>query len=435
MSLSNIVLNEIELGRIFLSILILLISAHLFGYVFNKISLPRVVGEIFGGVIIGPSGLGNISPDSYNHLFNFFPEEGKILSFIYWVGLVLLMLTAGFKFNKASYFQDRKLIFNLLISSTILPILGGVLYFYLYDFTAYKGISGNNLSLSIVVCISIAITSIPVISKIFIDLGIMDSRFAKIVLATATLHDLILWVALDVALKTSPKDNFDIFLGGITTILFLMFSLFIGQPLIHYLNNFKVEKLSTTSSLSYILIICLLMIIMTNYLGINIIFGALMAGIMVGALIKENFKIAKDAIANFSLAFFIPIYFAIVGLKINLLASFDLKLFLAFLFISSLLEIGSVVLGLWLVRKDLLTCFNFGFAMNTRGGPGIVIASLAYEFSIINETFFVVLILVAIATSVISGAWFRFILRQGWPLYSEGIEIAPYRNRVLKVAP
>ena len=148
-----------------------------------------------------------------------------------------------------------------------------------------------------------------------------------------------------------------------------------------------------------------------------------MAGIMVGSLVKGSFQVAKDAISNFSLAFFIPIYFAIVGLKLNLLASFDLKLFLAFLFISSLLEIGSVVLGLRLARKSLLTCINFGFAMNTRGGPGIVIASLAYEFSIINETFFVVLILVAIATSVISGAWFRFILRQGWPLYNEQLEI------------
>ena len=423
MSLPNLVLNEMELGRLFLSIFSLLIFSHLLGYVFNKLSLPRVVGEIFGGLLLGPSGLGNISPDNYNHLFNAFPEEGKILSFIYWVGLVLLMLTAGFKFNTTSYFQDRNIISNLIISSTILPILGGLLYLYWFDFGPYKGMSGNNLSLSIIVCISISITSIPVISKIFIDLQIMNSRFAKIVLATATLHDLILWVALDVAIKTSTKDNIDILLGGLTTILFLVFSLFIGQPLISSLNKLKVEIFSTTSSVSYILVFCFLMIIITNYLGINIIFGALMAGIMVGSLVKGSFQVAKDAISNFSLAFFIPIYFAIVGLKLNLLASFDLKLFLAFLFISSLLEIGSVVLGLRLARKSLLTCINFGFAMNTRGGPGIVIASLAYEFSIINETFFVVLILVAIATSVISGAWFRFILRQGWPLYNEQLEI------------
>jgi len=64
-----------------------------------------------------------------------------------------------------------------------------------------------------------------------------------------------------------------------------------------------------------------------------------------------------------------------------------------------------------------LTSLNFGFAMNARGGPGIVMASIAYEFSIINEAFFIVLILVAIITSLISGAWFKFVLNHGWQLY------------------
>ena len=54
--------------------------------------------------------------------------------------------------------------------------------------------------------------------------------------------------------------------------------------------------------------------------------------------------------------------------------------------------------------------------MNTRGGPGILLASTAYEFSIINETFFVVLVLIAIVTSLVSGAWFKFILNRGWSL-------------------
>lgn len=432
--MSSVVLNELELGRLFLAILSLLISSHLFGYLFNKLTFPRVVGEIFGGILLGPSVLGYFYPDHYIHLFNFFPEEGKIISFLNWMGLVLLMLTAGFKFNKTSYFQDKSIIINLIVSSTFIPIIGGLLYCYFYDFSRYQGTAGNHLSIAIIVCISIAITSIPVISKIFIDLGIMSSRFAKIVLATATLHDLILWVALDVAFKTSTKNNFDILIGGFITVVFVIFSLFVARPLIRYLNNMHDRHFSPTSSLGYILTICLVMIILTNYLGINIIFGALMAGIIIGSVTKDSFQVAKGTIANFSLSFFIPIYFAIVGLKINLLAAFDLKLFLAFLFISSFLEITSVILGLKLAKKDLLTCLNFGFAMNTRGGPGIVIASLAYEFKIINETFFVVLILVAITTSIMSGTWFRYVLKRGWPLYEEPIKSEQEYNEKLKLA-
>ena len=159
------------------------------------------------------------------------------------------------------------------------------------------------------------------------------------------------------------------------------------------------------------------MIVMANSLGINIAFGALMAGYIIRTLSDKTFQSARDSISSFSLSFFIPIYFAIVGLKINLVSHFDVNLFLTFLFISSFLEIGSVCLGLRALKMDWLTRFNFGMAMNARGGPGIIIASMAYEFSIINEAFFLILILVAIVTSMISGSWFKFVLNRGWPLY------------------
>jgi Kef-type K+ transport system membrane component KefB len=144
-----------------------------------------------------------------------------------------------------------------------------------------------------------------------------------------------------------------------------------------------------------------------------------MAGIIISTLPKETFQTARDSVSEFSLGFFIPIYFAIVGLKINLPAYFDMNLFVTFLFISSLLEIGSVFLALMVMKMNWLTSLNFGLAMNTRGGPGIVIASIAYEFSIINESFFVVLILAAIITSLVSGTWFKFVLNRGWSLYDE----------------
>lgn len=54
--------------------------------------------------------------------------------------------------------------------------------------------------------------------------------------------------------------------------------------------------------------------------------------------------------------------------------------------------------------------------MVTKGGPGIVLATVAYELGIINETFFVTLVLIAIITSLLAGAWFRFVLTRGYEL-------------------
>ncbi len=419
MEVANIFLNETSLGHIFLAILMLLFFAHLFGHIFSKMHLPRVIGEICGGLFLGPSGMGVIFPEVYNSLFNAFPEQGKILSLLYWIGLVLLMLIAGFKVNNSPGFKDQKLVLNLVISATLFPVLGGILYYHFYDFTPYQGKASSDLSMAIIVCISIAVTSIPVISKMFIDLGVIHSSFAKVVLATSTIQDLILWVALGVAIKTAAEGSTNIYIIALISFLFLGGSLVLGPYLVNFMSKLRGNFLLESSPIGYILGICLFMAVLANLLGVNIVFGALMAGIIISTLSEKIFQTARESISDFSLAFFIPIYFAIVGLKINLPLSFDMNLFVTFLFISSLLEIGSVFLALMVMKMNWLTSLNFGLAMNTRGGPGIVIASIAYEFSIINEAFFVVLILVAIITSLVSGAWFKFVINRGWPLYEE----------------
>ena len=305
MTLQNIFLSEGDLGHMFLAILTLLFFAHLIGQLFSRMHLPRVVGEICGGIFLGPSGVGAISPEMYNFLFNAFPEEGKILSFFYWIGLVLLLLTAGFKIDKSSEFKDQKIVSNLVISATLLPIIGGIIYYYLYDFTSYQGVSGSELSMGIIVCISIAVTSIPVISKIFIDLDIIHSRFAKVVLATSTIQDLILWVILGVAIKTSTNNASSISLIVLISLLFLGGSLFMGPYLANYITKLKGNLLLEASPIGYILGICLFMIVMANSLGINIAFGALMAGFIIRTLSDKTFQSARDSISSFSLSFFL----------------------------------------------------------------------------------------------------------------------------------
>lgn len=416
MNLSNIILTESELGRLFLSILFLLISSHSLGTLFNRFYLPRVIGEILGGILLGPSCLGFFFPKIYSQLFNFFPAHGNILSFLYWTGLAFLMLSTGFKIDNSLNFKDQKVVINLIISATLLPTLGGILYYYLYDFSFYRGSSGTDLSMMIILCVAISVTSIPVISKIFIDLGIIETRFAKIVLAASMLQDLILWAALAVATQTVSNKDISIISIIITTLLFLTVSLFFGPSFIHYLSHIKKGVLLKSSTTTYIIVVFLCMIVIANFLKVNIAFGALIGGIILSKLPKEKFHQAKNSITEVSLSFFVPLYFSIVGLKINLPTSFDLNLLLSFLFISSFLEIGSVMLGLKFFKNSWLTSLNFGFAMNTRGGPGIILASVAYEFSIINETFFVVLILVSIITSLLSGAWFKYVLNRDWSL-------------------
>jgi Kef-type K+ transport system membrane component KefB len=412
-------LNNLELGRLFFAIVLLLLAAHTFGYLFQRLKLPRVIGEIFGGVLLGPTLLGNYFPYAADWIFNGFQTEGKLISMISWLGLVLLMFISGFEVQKSFDQKDRRIIVVTLLGSTIIPFLAGWLAPSFYDFSPYLGSKSNLLALKIVVGIAVAVTSIPVISKIFIDLNIINTAFAKIVLATATLHDVVLWIAL--AIATGLVSTQATSLAGITvtvliTIVFLAISLLVMPHLIRFSNGLRYNYLLRSSTSGYVMFVCLLFSAVASVLEVNIVFGALLAGMVIGAMPDDQFAKAKEHIRDISLAFFIPVYFAVIGLRLDLIHHFDILFSLRFLLFATTFAVLGTLIALLLAREDWLSSFNIAVAMNARGGPLIVLATVTLELGIINHTFFVTLILIALATSLLAGSWFRYVISKGWPL-------------------
>jgi Kef-type K+ transport system membrane component KefB len=265
----------------------------------------------------------------------------------------------------------------------------------------------------------VAITSIPVISKIFMDLGILNTSFAKIVLATATLHDVILWVAL--AIATGLVSTKGASLAGITltvfiTIIFLGISLLVMPRLIGFSSGSKFNYLIRSSTSGYVICVCFLFSAVASILEVNIVFGALLAGMAIGAMPHDQFAKAKEHIKDISLAFFVPIYFAIIGLRLDLAHHFNFLFSLQFLLFATTFAILGTLIALRIAKEDWLSSFNIAVAMNARGGPLIVLATVTLELGIINQTFFVTLILIALATSLLAGSWFRYIISSGLPL-------------------
>jgi Kef-type K+ transport system membrane component KefB len=418
----SITMSNMELTRFFFAIVLLLVSSHWFGYLFHKIKLPKVIGEIIGGLVLGPTLLGFFAPNAYNWIFNAFEAEGKLISIIYWIGLVLLMFVSGFEIQKSFSGGDKKTIFALLVGATAVPFLAGWLAPNFYDFSPLLGFAGNMLALKITIAIAVAVTSIPVISKIFIDLNIMDTKFAKIVLATATIQDVILWIALAIAtglVSAEAASTSNITSTVLITLVFFGVAILIMPKVIRFSNNLRVNLLIKSSVSAYALFICFFFAAIASILNVNIVFGAFLAGIIVGMMPTEKFGSVKIHIKEISLAFFIPIYFAVVGLKLDLIHHFDLKFFLGFLLFTTVFEAAGTLIAAKLIRKDWLSSFNLAVAMNTRGGPGIVLATVAFDLGIINETFFVTLVMIAIVTSLLAGYWFKFLLTRGWDLLKE----------------
>ncbi len=402
--------------------MLLLLSATLCSLLFNKIKLPRVIGEIFGGLLLGPTVFGYLFPAGESWVFSAYPTEGQLLSLVSWLGLILLMFVSGVEIHGTFSREDKRTAAGFLVGGTIIPFLVGLWLARIYDFSAYAGPNSNAISLSIIIGIAVAVTSIPVISKIFLDLKIMGTRYARIVLAIATVEDSILYAGLAIATGLAGAASPSATMIAYTILLtaaFLVSGLLIFPRILRRLSSSKVKYLMEASHSRFALFLCFLFVATAALLNVNVVFGAFLAGIAIGTVPQDVFAKATGSIKKISFALFTPAYFAIVGLELDLIHQFDIRIFLAFLLLSSGLKIAGALGVGKLVKKSWLSSVNLAIGLNARGGPGIVLATVAFSAGLISEPFFVALVLVAIITSLVTGYWLRYVKAKGWPLLDE----------------
>ena len=409
-------MTEFELRQFLLAVATLLGAAHFMGYLFHRFGMPRVVGEIIGGLLVGQSGLGVLFPEVKAWIFDGFPGETKLLSPLYWIGLILLMFTSGFSMEKKVDPDDRRLFLALTLGTTAIPFIAGIALTHFIDVATIMGTANNTTALSLVVAIAMAVTSIPVISRIFIDLGIDNTRFARVVLSTAVAHDIVLWVALAVATGLVGASNLSTLgIGLIILKTLLFFSLsFIGGPwLISALTRNRFNLVKKASPIGWVLVICFLLVALASLLEVNVVFGALVAGMLFGHAHDSEIDKVRSRIMDFALAFFVPFYFSTVGFKLNLISDLQVIWTISFILACTICQLLASIISARAVGRGWVAAFNLGVAMNTRGGPGIVLATVALEIGIINVPFYTTLVLLSVFTSLAAGSWFRYQLACG----------------------
>ncbi len=411
-------MNDAELLRFLLATVTLLGAAHFTGYLFERFTLPRVIGEITGGLMLGKTVLGFFLPEFHAWLFNGFEGESKLLSALYWLGLILLMFTSGFTLECGQTRTDLRLVSFLVVGTTAMPFLAGWLATINFDFSPYRGTAENSVALSLVVAIAVAVTSIPVISRIFLDLGIANTAFARNVLATAVAHDLILWGVLAMAtgmVGVQSVDGAFVLTILVKTLAFFGLSILAGPRLLEYLTRSRYNLIRKASPTGWVLIICFLLAGMAGALNVNVVFGALIAGLLFGLSSHPDIEKARTRISDFSLAFFIPFYFAMVGKNLDFIGEFAFLFTALFILFCMACQMVATIFSARLARRCWSEALDLGVAMNARGGPGIVLASIALEFGIINGSFYTTLVLQAVLTSLGAGIWFRRRLTHSRP--------------------
>jgi Kef-type K+ transport system membrane component KefB len=186
--------------------------------------------------------------------------------------------------------------------------------------------------------------------------------------------------------------------------------------LIKRINKARFNILATHSPAGYAIAVLLAYCAVAGALDISLVFAAFLAGFAVVHKKRRIFAEALDAIGKVSFAFFIPVYFAVVGLKLDLIRGVSVWMMLAFIAGTCLVKVLSVSLAARFAGFRGLDLVNLAITTNARGGPGIVLASVAFDAGIISSQFYTTLVVAAVLTSQIAGAWLDYVLRKGWPL-------------------
>lgn len=426
-------MSNTDLAAVVVALAALVLSAHLLGHVFERLRQPRLVGEILAGVLLGPFVLGALAPEASEALVG---AEGSttatVLSFMYWLGLLLLMFISGTEVRRVLGQENRKPTAWILAVGTPLPFFIALGIGTLLPLDRLMGPASDRTSVMLVLAIAVAVTSIPVISRIFFDLRILHTRFASIVLGTALLEDIALWTVLAVATAlAAPSEAGRDLATSVTehvgvTLLYMGAGLFLAPALLRRLHRARWNVIAHASPVGYAILVLLAYAAVAALLEVNLVFAAFLAGFgLVGGRSgseRRRFAEPLDAIQKVAVAIFIPLYFAMVGAQLDFGEGFSIGMLLAFLLGSSILCLGSIALATRLAGFRGLEIVNLAVASNARGGPGIVLASVAFEAGIINGAFFTTLVLTAVLTSQLAGWWLGYVLRRGWPLLRDDVD-------------
>jgi Kef-type K+ transport system membrane component KefB len=408
-------LGHADVVHLLVQLSVMLVVGRLFAEVLRKMNQPAVIGEILAGILLGPTVLGMLKPDWFEALYPAGAVAGVVLSGFVQVAVIMLLFIAGLEVDLHIVWQQGRQALTTSLFGLIIPFSVG--FVFPYFFPQFFGIADVNgrLTFALFMGTAMAITALPVIVRILMDINLFKSRMGLLVVSSAMVDDLVGWLIFSVILGLIGKEgSMPLINTIILTIGFAVFMLTIGRGMLNRVLPWVNKNFAWPGGvLSLSLALCFLAAAFTEYIGIHAIFGAFIMGVALGD--SEHFsERAKEIVHQFINNVFAPLFFVSIGLRVNFILNFDLGLTLIILAIAFVGKIVGSGLGTRLGGFSWKESLAAGFGMNARGAMEIILGLIALENGLINEKVFVSLVIMALVTSMTSGPLMKWSLSRKW---------------------
>jgi Kef-type K+ transport system membrane component KefB len=398
---------------VLLDVAVVVAVARLMGRLFLRIRQPAVIGEILGGILLGPSLLGLFPGDL--HLVLFPPDVRPYLTVIAQVGLVLFMFIVGLEVDLSLIRSRRRLATSVSLSSIVLPFgLGVLLALVLYPaHDTVRDATVSPVAFGLFLGVAMSITAFPVLARILTERGMHRVPVGVLALACAAIDDVVAWSLLAVVVAVAVGGT----MGGVGSILALtvvygVVMFVVVRPLLaRTAQRFRAAGRLTPDVLAVVLVGLLLSAAATEAIGIHAIFGAFVFGAIMPRSEPGLTRTVLERLEQVSLLLFLPVFFVVAGLQVDVrgvgLAGLgELGLIL-------LVAIGGKFLGAAaaarLQRVPQRQAAALGVLMNTRGLTEIVILQIGAQLGVLDQQLFTLMVLMALITTVMTEPLLRWV--------------------------
>lgn len=407
-------LDEIA-AYVFVDIAVIVVVARLMGALFKKIHQPAVVGEIIGGIALGPSLLGLLPGDLPGAVF---PAEVRpFLSVIAQLGLIVFMFIVGLELDVNLIRGKGRLAAVISASSVALPFgLGIALASYLHPL--HDTVAGFStvefLPFALFLGAAMSITAFPVLARILTDRGMYRTPVGALTMACAAVDDILAWSLLAVVIAIAQATS----LAALPLILALTLAyvavmFLVVKPLLdHVADRYRRAGGMTPDILAIILVGILASSWATSMIGIHSIFGAFTFGaVMPRRDIGQLHHDILERLEHMTVLLLLPVFFVATGLNVDI----------GGLGLGALPQLGAIMLvaiagkfaGATIAARaqgvPAQQASAIGILMNTRGLTELVILNVGASIGVLDPQLFTMMVIMAILTTVMTEPLLRLV--------------------------